>query len=885
MEGWRVPMNSSELPTGTVTFLFTDIEGSTRLLDRLGHGYPEVLETHQRLLREVFAARHGLEVTTEGDSFFVVFRSAPEAAAAAIEAQRRIAEHDWPEDASVRVRMGLHTGEGTLGADNYVGVDVHRAARITAAGHGGQVVASGSTAALVDHVEGVALRDLGEHRLKDLPRPEHLFQVLAEGLESDFPPLRSMDARPNNLPTQLTSFVGRQREIDEVEDLLSRTRQLTLTGPGGTGKTRLSIQVASRLLPRFDDGAFFVPLAPITDPTLVMPTVAEALGLPESSRRSPLEDVVEHLADRELLLVLDNLEQVLAAVPVIGQLLTMTRRVRILATSREVLGLHGEREYPVPPLELPDPDHLPPLEALSQYAAVALFVQRATAVKPGFEVTNENAPAVAEICARLDGLPLAIELAAARAKILSPQAMLARLENRLTLLSGGGRDVPARQQTLRGAIEWSYDLLEPPEAVLFARLAVFLGGFSLESAEVVCNPGAELAPDTLDAVASLANKSLIRHLETGPGEPRFLMLQTIREYALERLGESPDARVVTGRHTEHFLSLVEDVAPQLFGPRQTELLDLLGREHDNFRASIDRAEAGGDRATAIRLSAALWRFWQMRGHLREGRERLEGLLARPDHGLDRDVLAGGLEALGGIRYWMGEMRAARESYLRCLEIRREIGEPAGIAEALYNAGFTYSIRLSGEHDLAAGVTLMEEALRLFTEIGNDGGRARVTWGLANLRYEEENYADAERLFAEALAIHERLGDPFGMAWDRFELGVTVQRQERYEEAVGYVKEALRLLAGAGDTSGIPLVLGGLSALATQMGQGERAATLYAAATALEAASGAGLTRLNEEWEGWGEEENWKLDPETLARAKERGAGMSVEEVVGYALSD
>ncbi|HEX5949279.1 MAG TPA: adenylate/guanylate cyclase domain-containing protein, partial [Actinomycetota bacterium] len=518
--------NGPDLPTGTVTFLFSDIEGSTRLLDSLGDRYPGVLETHQRILREAFRARGGTDVSTEGDSFFVVFRSATQAVAAAVEAQRRIADQGWPEGAVVKVRMGIHTGEGILGGDNYVGVDLHRAARIAAAGHGGQVVVSEATRALVEPAppEGVTFRDLGEHRLRDLPNTERLAQAVAEGLAAEFPALRSMDARPNNLPVQLTSFVGRRRELDEVEETIRGTRLLTLTGPGGTGKTRLALQAAVELLPDYEDGVFFVALAPITERALVLPAVAQALGLPESTKGSTGEALVDHLRGKRLLLVTDNFEQILDAASDVGMLLSSTEDVSVLATSREPLGLAGEREYPVPPLALPDPAHVSSVEGLSQYEAVSLFVERATAVQPGFRVTNENAPAVAEVCARLDGLPLAIELAAARVKILSPQAMLARLGRALPLLAGGSRDLPQRQRTLRDAIAWSFDLLDEAERRLFARLAVFVGGFSLEAAEAVADPAGELGLDAFDGVASLANKSLLRQMVTGPEEPRFFML-------------------------------------------------------------------------------------------------------------------------------------------------------------------------------------------------------------------------------------------------------------------------------------------------------------------------------------------------------------------------
>jgi predicted ATPase/class 3 adenylate cyclase len=887
--GGAVAKHASDLPTGTVTFLFTDIEGSTRLLDRLGDGYRDVLETHQRLLRGAFGRAGGVEVSTEGDSFFVVFPSAPAAVAAAVDGQRSLGSHGWPGEAELRVRMGIHTGEGALGGDNYVGADVHRASRIAAAGHGGQILLSESTRVLVEPVlpEGVSLRELGEHRLKDLPRPERLYQAVTEDLRADFPPPRSTEGQRATLPRQLTTFVGREREREEVKEALSRTRLLTLTGPGGTGKTRLSLEVASEMTDAFDGGAYFIPLAPMTDHALVVPTIVQRLGLPEDPGRMPIEGLIDYLARRRVLLVLDNFEQVLDAAPEIGGLLTATEAVTVLATSREPLGLAGEQEYAVPPLSLPDVHHLPPLESLSQYSAVALFIERARAVRPGFEVTGENAPAIAEIASRLDGLPLAIELAAARAKILTPEVMLKRLEDRLSLDAGARRDVPQRQQTLRDAIAWSFDLLEGEERRLFARISVFSGGFTLEAAEAICNPGGELGMDTLDGLASLINKSLARRLEIEGGDLRFLMLETIREYAAERLDEIGDTGELSSRHADYFLAASRRMAPDLFGPRQAELLDVLELEHDNFRAAMDRSVGQGRRDTALGIAAALWRFWQMRGRLREGRDRLQRLLDAAGGDIDRTTLADALEAFGGILYWMGDVVGAREPYERCLELRRELGEKRGIAEALYNSGFTYSARLSGEAEpqLEEGLKRFVEAERLFREIGDDGGAARVMWARANFEYEMLGYEEAEQLFRQALAIHERLGDRFGMAWDTFELGVTLQRVGRYEESRQFTERALTLLAEAGDTSGIPLVLGGLSALAAQTGAPERAAALYGAATALEAQAGAGLTRLNQEWEGWGDQSYWDLEPEEIERALQRGRDMSLDEAVAYALGE
>jgi predicted ATPase/class 3 adenylate cyclase len=876
-----------DLPTGTVTFLFTDIEGSTRLLDRLGDRYPRILEEHQKILRAAFAPRGGVEVSTEGDSFFVVFPSAPQAVAAALEAQRALASHPWGEDAEVRVRMGLHTGEGVFGADNYVGADVHRAARIASAGHGGQVVVSASTEALVQPSapEGATFRDLGEHRLKDLPHTEHLFQVVVDDLPADFPSLRSMDVRPNNLPVQLTSFVGRRRELEAIQTAVRKSRFLTLTGPGGTGKSRLSIQAASGLLPEFEDGAFFVALAPITDPGLVVPSIAQALGLREaSSDRPPIEGLIDHLREKEVLLVLDNFEQVLDAAGEVGQLLTATERVRVLATSREPLGLHGEREYPVPPMGLPDPGHLPSPDRMSQYESVALFIERATAVKPGFTVTNENAPAIAEICARLDGLPLAIELAAARVKILDPQAMLSRLEHSLMFLTRGARDVPARQQTLRDAIAWSFDLLDEEERRLFARLAVFAGGFSLDAAEAVTNPDGELAMDTLDGVASLTNKSLLRQMESEPGEPAFFMLETIREFAAERLAASPDLEEVARRHASFFLELAERFGPELTGPNQIHWLDRFTAEHDNFRAALTWTESADDLDTALRLGGSLWRFWQMRGHLREGRERLDRLLAFPSGSASKEARAVALEGAGGVAYWMADMSVARRYYEECLAIRRELGEPRAIAEALYNLGFSISYEDRTQLNAEAARTVFEEALAMFRQLGDQGAIARALWAIGNARYIAGDYEGAMEPLEEALEIQRRLGNRFDVAWSLFMQGLSLLNRGKTESVEAALGEALSILVEAKDTSGLPLVLWGFSALSILQGDGPRAVRLAAAAAAVEETSGSGLIGVQEEFAQWETRRRALVTPEEHDRRWQEGLGMTTDEAVAYALN-
>ncbi len=562
----------SKLPTGTVTLLFTDIEGSTYLLQQLGEPYASLLIECRELLRTAFGEHHGYEVDTQGDAFFVVFVRAREAILATVAAQRALTTHSWPEGVGVRVRMGLHTGEPPLVGDGYVGLDVHYAARIMHAAHGGQVLLSQTTHDLIENdlPFGVSLRDLGKHRLKDLQRPAHLHQLVIVDLPADFPPLKTLDSRPNNLPVQLTLLIGREKEGAAVQNLLQRedVRLVTLTGPGGTGKTRLGLQVAAELSDLFADGVYFVNLAPLSDPTLVVTTIAQTLDLKETGDQPLLDLLKGYLQDKQILLLLDNFEQVASAALQVADLLAACPKLKVLVTSRAVLHVRGEQEFPVPPLTVPDPKRLLDLVALSQYEAVELFLVRAQAGEPEFQLSNTNAPAIAEICAHLDGLPLAIELAAARIKLLPPQALLARLGQRLTVLTSGPHDAPARQQTLRNTLAWSYNLLDAQEQRLFRRLAVFVGGCTLEAIEAVCIALETSNPtmSTLDSVASLIDKSILQQTEQEGEQSRLVMLETIREYGLEALDTSEEMEVIRQAHAMYYLAMAEKAEPELRGP-------------------------------------------------------------------------------------------------------------------------------------------------------------------------------------------------------------------------------------------------------------------------------------------------------------------------------
>ena len=596
-----------ELPTGTVTFLFTDVEGSTKLLQQLGDEYSAVLEEHARLIRSALEEGEGLEVSTEGDAFFCVFASAPHALRTAAAIQRAMAANPWPEGISVAVRMGLHSGEGVLGGDNYVGLDVHRAARIAAAGHGGQVLLSDTTRTLAAHAlpDGVALRDLGEHRLKDLTHPEELYEVLIDGLPQEFPPLRTLDPVLHNLPIQLTSFLGRDAEVVEVRRAISQARLVTLTGPGGTGKTRLALEAAAAASGSIPDGVWFVALATITDPSLLATAIVEALGL-RYAAGSPRDQIVQHFERRDALLLLDNFEQLLPAAPSATELLRDCPKLRILVTSRAALRVSGEQEVPISPLPAPEsPKAATASDVVAQFPAVQLFVERALAARPGFILTDEDAVTVAAITARLDGLPLAIELAAALVKLLPPRSILDRLERSLDLLTGGPQDLPERQRSMREAIAWSYELLDDEPRRLLEHLAVFAGGGSYEMVEEVC------APDDrnmlFDALRTLVDQSLVVQSEDD-GEPRFSMLGAIHDFALERLEARGEADEARRRHAEAFRAFAQEVDRGTRSPDEARWVGLVAREWDNLRAATTWAIDAGEKDLALSIVAALFRY-------------------------------------------------------------------------------------------------------------------------------------------------------------------------------------------------------------------------------------------------------------------------------------
>jgi predicted ATPase len=689
------------LPHGTVTLLFTDIEGSTRLLQELGDGYADVLADHRRTLREEFARHGGVEVGTEGDAFFVAFAKASDALAAAAAGREALA------DGPIRVRMGLHTGEPTVTEEGYVGIDVHRAARIAAAGHGGQILVSQATR---DLAGADRLRDLGVHRLKDLAAPERLYQLD----DDDFPPLKSVDQ--TNLPVQPTPFVGRERELGEVLALLDVHRIVTLTGPGGSGKTRLALQAAAESVDQYGDGVWFVSLAAVRDPQLIEPTIARVVGGPD--------DLHEFLAGKRTLLVLDNLEQLLPdAAAVVARV-----EARILATSRSRLNVAAEQEFPVPTLPLDD--------------AAALFTQRARQLDPRFEPDA----AVRQIAERLDGLPLALELAAARVKVLTPGQILERLGRSLDLLTSGAQDAPERQRTLRGTVEWSYRLLTIAEQRLFARLAVFAGSFELEAAEAVCSA-------ELDLLQSLIDKSLVRRGEYG----RFFMLGTIKALALEKLRDLGDASSLRRRHDDYFLGVAEelDARERLSGMRDlsAESLDRFERELPSFRSAHAGLLEAGRGEGALRLGAALWRFWLNRAQYRDAADWLENAPV-DDATLPLDVRAAALAAAGGIAFYThDDVDGAERFWREGLELRRVQDDPEQLGAALSRLASVAWRR--GDFDGA--IAYHQQAIPLFEQADAEALLLTELHWLGDAYRDRGDYDDGERVLEETATRARALG--------------------------------------------------------------------------------------------------------------------------------
>ncbi len=884
----------AELPTGTVTFLFTDIEGSARLWEQDPEAMDAALSLHNALLRAAIETNGGHVFKMMGDAFCAAFSSPVEAICVSLEIQQALQSQDWGVLGALRVRQALHTGTSQERHGDYFGPTLNRVARLLGVGHGGQILFSQAVWDLVaEHLPrsrnaGWGIKDLGLHRLRDLTQPEHVYQLLHPSLPAEFEPLRSLDSLPNNLPRELSSFIGREEVLGHVSRLLRESRLLTLTGPGGAGKTRLSLQAAAEVLPERLDGVWQVELASLDDGARLPDIVCIQLGLRVDAHHAPMAVLEEYVQRKDMLLILDNCEHLVeAAAHLVERLLKLGPRLTVLTTSRLPLGCSGEVTYAVPSLATPSPiENRAPtnheLELMRRVESVRLFVERATAALPRFELTASNATAVAQICRRLDGIPLALELAAVRIRVLSPHQIAQRLDDRFRLLTGGGTTALPHKQTLRATIDWSYDLLAPVERTLFRRLGVFAGGFALEAAETVCADDTLDSFDVLENLSRLVDRSLVV-AESGGSDSeeedrRYRLLDTLRAYAAERLKENGAEELgLRTRHREYFTGLAEEASPHLEAADCQQWLSRLQLEMPNFRAALAWSVDGEER---LRLATALWRYWYQRGPAAEGRAWLEGALARSS-GAVPEMRARALSAAGNLAHLQADYKAAFELFQRSYQLRSTEGDRAGIARSLINMGTT--ARSLG--DLDAAEEYLGESLRILRELGDAPRVAAALLNLSNIQLERGNDEAAAAGLEESRLIYTRDGNQWFLAIVYHNLGQVRFRQDRAEESVTLYKRSLSLAHELGAGSILTLGFNGLAVAAFQLGVLERAVEFMAVETGIRESMGAPIPPADiPKREDRLQEMRRKLGGERFQAAREKGAELSIDNAVKDALA-
>lgn len=873
----------SEIPGEIVTFLCTDIERSTRLWEHYPDDMGRALARHDAVVRDTVKLHDGSVDKTTGDGFYTRFASPLSALHAALAIQRTLQTEPWHETVPLRVRMALHTGPAEWRSGYYVCPSLNRATRLLVAGHGGQLLLSLTTAEQVrDHLPaGVELHDLGQHRLKDLQRPEQVFQVVAPDLRADFPPLRSLEAFQHNLPVQRDSFIGREREIAEVKRLLVSARLLTLTGPAGAGKTRLALQIAADLVDEIADGVWLADLARLSDPALLPQTLAATFGVVEEVGRPLLETLANALRRRTLLLLLDNCEHLIeASARTTEALLRACPTLRLLATSREAFGIAGETTWSVPPLSLPDSTRNDP-EAARESEAVRLFIERATQANPDFRSTVENLPSVVQICQRLDGIPLALELAAARVKDLTIEQLAAGLDDRFRLLTGGDRTALPRQQTLQAAIEWSYNQLSPSEKTLFRRFSVFAGGWSLEAAEAVGGDAEIPGMESVGILLQLVDKSLVVFEEQGESS-RYRLLESLRAFGRDRLLESGESEAVRARHLTFFLHLAEDAEPHQQGPDPAKWFELLERELNNLRAAMEWSQATRRAEDGLRLAGALWRFWYMRGYHSEGWERTEALLLLAGANASASVRAKALTGAGHLARLQNRLEEAEQRFLQSLALREQSAEERGIAETLNGLG----ILARDRKDYASAHDYYARSQALYHKLGDIGRSATLLGNIGGLAIERGDYEAARPLLEESLAILRRVGSTLSVANALHNLGDVTYKSGDFPAADLYLREGLSIAWEAGDRNETSFSLQSLGMIAHYRGDSERAACLLGAAQSAQEAGNLSLSDADRE--------DFARDVATVRAALSEvdfdacwaaGRAMSSERAVVYALTE